>query len=274
MLALRLRTSATCPRLSSCLSVSLRNGHLEKRNNLGNKLHRAETEKHEAQSTNRKPPSSPEKKNSRGTVAFQGGAFSPFPPGSNRLFSSLLGLWPCCRKVLSAVILVLFSLVRVSTLSVGDEIFPPWLEFTPAIKKPLAVVRPSLHVPSFGGPCCPGVLRPVPADDDLSSSSISGSILPSMISKITHASGDGLGSGEQGLQYCTVSTCVTVICTCGASRLRFSTYRLITAYSSSGSFPFNPSTKSIVFYQGLVIVSSAVIEIAALNAFTSDHKPS
>ena len=37
-------------------------------------------------------------------------------------------------------------------------------------------------------------------------------------------------------------------------------------------FPFE-STKSIVLCQGLVMVSSAGIGIAAFKAFTSDHKP-
>ena len=138
--------------------------------------HRAET-KHEAQTESKHGATQlfPEKK-SRATAAFQGGAFSLFPPGSNCLFSSLLGLWPCCRKVLSAEILVLLS-ARVSTLSVGEGILPPWFESTAAVKKPAAVVRPVSHVPSFGGHCCPGVSRPVPADGDSSSSS-SGSILP------------------------------------------------------------------------------------------------
>ena len=62
-----------------------------------------------------------------------------------------------------------------------------------------------------------------------------------------------------------VSTGVTVTCACAASRLHFSTYRLITANSSSGSSPFSPSTNSIVFCQGLI---RAGIEIAFFNAFT------
>ena len=52
---------------------------------------------------------------------------------------------------MSAVVLVLL------TRSVGDEIFPPWHEPTPAVKKPAAVVCLVSHVPSFGGHCCPGV---------------------------------------------------------------------------------------------------------------------
>ena len=110
---------------------------------------------------------------------------------------------------MSAVILLLFSVARVFSRSVGEGILPPWLEFTPAVKRPLAVVRPYSHTPSFGGHCCPGVLRPVRADCDSRSSS-SGSILPSLFSKLTHTSGDGSGSSGQGLEYYTVSTGVTV----------------------------------------------------------------
>ena len=98
---------------------------------------------------------------------------------------------------MSAVILVLFSLARVSTYSVVGGILPPWLESTAAVKKPLAVVRHCSHVLSFGGPCCLGVSRPVPAGGDWSSSSSSGSILPSLFSKLTYTSGDGSGSSGQ-----------------------------------------------------------------------------
>ena len=48
--------------------------------------------------------------------------------------------------------------------------------------------RPFSHVPSFGGHFCPGVSRPVPADGGSRSFS-SGSILPSLLSKLTHTSG-------------------------------------------------------------------------------------
>ena len=43
---------------------------------------------------------------------------------------------------MSAVILVRLLPARVSTHSVGDDLFPPWLEPTPAVKKPEAVVHP------------------------------------------------------------------------------------------------------------------------------------
>ena len=155
----------------------------------------------------------------------------------------------------------------VSTRSVvGEEMFPPWFDPMPTRKGQSAMVRPFSHVPSFGGHCCPGVSRPIPVDGG-SSSSRSGSILPSLVSKLTHTSGDGSGVCGLGLQYCTVSTGVTVIC--AASRVRFSPYRLITASSSSGSFPLSPSTNYIVFCQGLV---RAGIEIAFFKAFTLHHK--
>ena len=88
------------------------------------------TYRQKTRSTSNEPPMvqrSPQKKKDRVTAAFQSGAFSPFPPGSNCLFSSLplslsLGLWPCCRKVMSAVVLT----ARVSTRSVvGEEMSPP-----------------------------------------------------------------------------------------------------------------------------------------------------
>ena len=52
---------------------------------------------------------------------------------------------------MSAVVLVLVA------RSVGDEIFPFWLEPTPAVKMPEVVIRPWFHVPSFGENYCPGV---------------------------------------------------------------------------------------------------------------------
>ena len=123
---------------------------------------------------------------------------------------------------------------RVSTRStVGEEMFSPCFEPTPAVKKPSVVVRPVYHVPSFGGYCCPGILRPVPSDGD-SSLPRSGSILPSLFSTLTHTSGEGSGVCRLRLKYCTVSTGVTGTCACAASRLRFSTYRLITSRSTIG----------------------------------------
>ena len=127
---------------------------------------------------------------------------------------------------MSANVAVVVLTARVSTCSVvGEEISHPWFEPRPAVKKPSAVVRPVSHVPSFGGHCCPGVSRPVPADG-VSSSPRSGFILPSLFSTFKHTSCDGSGVCGLGLQYCTVSTGVTVTCGCAASRLRFSTSRL------------------------------------------------
>ena len=90
-LALRLRTSAT--RSASSLLASLRSGHLWKKKKIGKQTH---TE-HRARSTNRKQQGasqlSPEKKVEYGRVPRR--TFSPCPPGSNCLFSSLgvLCLW-------------------------------------------------------------------------------------------------------------------------------------------------------------------------------------
>ena len=163
---------------------------------------------------------------------------------------------------MSAVTIVLFLPARVSPLSVVvEKKFPPWFESTPTVKKPKAVVRPWSHVPSFGGHCCPGVSRPVPADGD-SSSPRSGSILPLLLFNSIYTSDGMSGLGEHGLQCCTVSSDVTVTCAYVASRLRFSTYRLTTVSSSSGYFPLSPSTKSIVFCQGLFSAGSAGIETA------------
>ena len=82
---------------------------------------------------------SPEKE-SRVTAAFQSGPFSPFPPGPNCLFSSLMVLClrfaevaavpasvPTCSvgEEMSANVAVLLVLACVSTHSVGEEMLPP-----------------------------------------------------------------------------------------------------------------------------------------------------
>ena len=46
-------------------------------------------------------------------------------------------------------------------ISVRERVFPLKFEPTPAGKQPSVVVRP---VSPFGGHCCPGVSKPVPAD--------------------------------------------------------------------------------------------------------------
>ena len=186
--------------------------------------------------------------------------------------------------------IVFVSFARLSTLSVvGDKIFVLWHEPTPAVKMPEVVVHPWSHVPSFGGHCCPGVSRPVLADGDSSSSS-SGPIFPSVFSNLTYTLDDGLGFSGQGLQQCcTVSIGVT-LSACASSRLRFSTYYLVLANSkfassSSRESFLSPSTTSIVFCRSSsssrprfstgrfsLANFSFGIEIASLNAFTSDHK--
>ena len=160
---------------------------------------------------------------------------------------------------MSANAAVFLVLARVSTHSVGEEILP-----TPAVKKPSVVGRPWSHVPLFGGHCCPGVSRPVPADDDLSSPR-SGSILPSSLSNLTHTLGEGSGVCVQGLQCCTVSTGVTVTCACAVSRLRFSTSRFSAANSSSPTLPSSISLmRLLTFCLG--------IEIACFNFCNSDRR--
>ena len=76
-------------------------------------------------------PASLQEKKGRDTAAFQGGAFSSLPPGSKGLFSSLNvlslrfdGVAAIEEIPETVAVLVLFSLTRVSTLSIGDEIFP------------------------------------------------------------------------------------------------------------------------------------------------------
>ena len=231
MPVIRLRTSTTCPRLPSRLSE--KSSPEKKTIFLGKQTHT----KHRARGTNRKQQGacqlSPEKKVEYSRVPRR--AFSPCPPGSNCLFSPLNVL--CLRFDGVAAIEEMPATVTVFVArSAGDEIFSPRLGPAPAVKLPEAVVFPVSHIPSVAGHCCSGVSRPVPAGDDLSSSS-SWPILPSLFSNLTYVSSGGSGVCEMGLQYCTVSTRVTVICACASSRLRLSAYRLITASSSSGSLP-------------------------------------
>ena len=93
MLALQLRTSATWSASLLMYFSSQRSDHLERtiiqQTKHTQSTHRAQTEntKHKQGASQLSP-----EKESRVTAAFQGGAFSPFPPGSNCLFSSLLGL--------------------------------------------------------------------------------------------------------------------------------------------------------------------------------------
>ena len=113
------------------------------------------------------------KKKDKITAAFQSGAFSSFPPRSNCLFSSLVVLSLSFAGVAAVP-------AHVPTCSVREEMSSPSFDPMPTNKQPSAMVRPLSHVPSFGGHCYPGVLRPVPADDDSSPVS-SGSILPPLV---------------------------------------------------------------------------------------------
>ena len=79
--------------------------------------------KHE-QKTSKELPSSPPEKKGRVTAAFQGGAFSPLPPGSNCLLCWLGVLrlrfsWIAAVEKMSAKVLVLVD------RSGGDGVLPP-----------------------------------------------------------------------------------------------------------------------------------------------------
>ena len=141
---------------------------------------------------------SPPKNKNKITAAFQSGGFSSFPPGSNCLFSSVVVLCLGFAGVEAVP-------ARIPTCSVGEEMSANVVDPMPTSKKPSAMVCPFSHVSSFGGHCCPGVSRPVPADSDWRSFS-SRSILPSLFFNLTHTSGEGSGVWGLGLQYCTVST--------------------------------------------------------------------
>ena len=146
--------------------------------------------KHKIENSKKTPSFSPEKEG-RVTAAFQGGAFSLLPPGSNCLFcslnvSSLRLSGVAAVEEMPAIVTVLFSRL------VLDEIFPFLLESTPMVKMPKAVIRPCSQIPWFRGQCCPGVSRPVPADYDLSFSN-SGSISLSLFSKLKYTTDGGSG---------------------------------------------------------------------------------
>ena len=68
----------------------------------------------------------PGKKNTI-TAALQSGAFSPFPPGSNCLFSSVVVLSLGFAGVAAVP-------ARVPTCSVGEEMSPPWFDPMPTSK--------------------------------------------------------------------------------------------------------------------------------------------
>ena len=162
ILALRLRSSlifsASPPPI---FHSSLKSDHLIVRNKTNRQAH---TDKnHEAQITGIPYPAfPPEKESNTIAAAFQGGSFSPFPPGSNCLFSLLpfsvlSGLRLAFRKMVfgatGGVVLLLSG--RVPTeISAGKKVFPPKFEPTSTCKQPSAVVRP---VSPFGGHCCPDV---------------------------------------------------------------------------------------------------------------------
>ncbi|CAN0478136.1 unnamed protein product, partial [Ascophyllum nodosum] len=78
--------------------------------------------------------------------------------------------------------------------------------------RPNMIQELRLQVPSFGGHCCPGVSRSVPADDDLSLSRYV-FIQPSSFSSIFTCTSDGIsGLSGRGRQCFAVLTGVTVTC--------------------------------------------------------------
>ena len=83
----------------------------------------------------------------------------------------LSGYVPITRSVGEEV----FDAADGVAISAGKKVFPPKFEPTPTSKQSSAVGCP---VSPFGGHCCPGISRPVPADGG-SSSVGSGFILPS-----------------------------------------------------------------------------------------------
>ena len=171
ILVLRLRSSLIFFASPPTFHSSLGNDHLIIRNKTHRQAHT--DKKHEAQTAGTQGQRSPQKKKMlTSTAAFQSGGSSPFPPGSNCLFSLLAvflssGSRLAFRKmVFDAAVAVVISLsarvpmrsARVPTHSVGEEVSPPQFEPTPKSKWPSAVVCP---VSPFGGHCCPGVSRPV-----------------------------------------------------------------------------------------------------------------
>ena len=101
--------------------------------------------------------SSPQGKQNKIKAASYSGAFSPFPPGSNCLFSSLVLLSlsvsgvaavparvPTCsvgEEMSADVVVILVSALAPARFVVGEVCFPRF-EPTPVVKKPSAVVRP------------------------------------------------------------------------------------------------------------------------------------
>ena len=109
--------------------------------------HRQKCTKHK-QRASHGPTLSPEKKD-KITAAFQSDAVSPFPPGSNCSFSSLVVL--CLRfagvaavparvpthsvgEEMSAVVVENLVPARVFTRSVSEEMFSPWFDPMPMSK--------------------------------------------------------------------------------------------------------------------------------------------
>ena len=118
--------------LSSQISFSLlKSDHLIIRNKT-NRQARTD-KKHEAQATGTQCPAFPSEKESNTiTAAFQGGGFSPFPPGSNCLFSSLT--FSLSSSLLLALRKMVFDAAGGVAISAGEKVVPPKFEPTPTSK--------------------------------------------------------------------------------------------------------------------------------------------
>ena len=111
-------------------------------------MNKEQTDRHtktkKKRSKNSEPPvaqSSPQegKKTIPITAAFQSGGFSPFTPGSNCLFFSLVVLSLGLRLAFRRMVFDEFAGVvavpaRVPTCSVGEEMSPPWFNPMPTSK--------------------------------------------------------------------------------------------------------------------------------------------
>ena len=117
-------------------------------------------------------PKLPRGKKNKITAAFQGGGFSPFPPGSNCLFSSLGVLSSSLRlafrkKVFDEFADVVAVPARVPTRSFGKEMSPPWFDLCQRansrrqwfVLSPMSPRSGDTAVRVFQHPCQPMVVR-------------------------------------------------------------------------------------------------------------------
>ena len=121
---------------------SLKSGHLIGIINTSRQKD-AHRQKHEAKTTSLPcPKAPPRKKKDKITAAFHSDIFSPFPPGSKCLFSSLVVL---CLDFAGVAAVP----ARVLTCSVGEEMSRPWFDPMPTSKIVVGDDRSCSHAPSF-----------------------------------------------------------------------------------------------------------------------------